>query len=50
MKPSTPILVTGSTGYVAGRLIPALLQAGRCVRAMGQSVEKLGCRPRVPPS
>ena len=41
MKPSAPILVTGATGYVGGRLIPALLQAGYRVRAMARSVEKL---------
>lgn len=40
-----PILVTGATGYVGGRLIPALLEAGYRVRAMGRSLEKLGCRP-----
>jgi len=40
-----PILVTGATGYVGGRLIPALLDAGYRVRAMGRSLEKLGCRP-----
>ena len=40
-----PILVTGATGYVGGRLIPALLKAGYRVRAMGRSIEKLGCRP-----
>ena len=42
---SEPILVTGATGYVGGRLIPALLDAGYRVRAMGRSLEKLGCRP-----
>jgi uncharacterized protein YbjT (DUF2867 family) len=40
-----PILVTGATGYVGGRLIPALLDAGYRVRAMGRSMGKLGCRP-----
>lgn len=45
MKSSAPILVTGATGYVGGRLIPALLQAGRRVRAMGRTFEKLACRP-----
>ncbi len=42
---SKPILVTGATGYVGGRLIPALLDAGYRVRAMGRTLEKLGCRP-----
>ena len=40
-----PILVTGATGYVGGRLIPALLDAGYRVRAMGRTLDKLGCRP-----
>jgi uncharacterized protein YbjT (DUF2867 family) len=44
IKPS-PLLVTGATGYVGGRLIPALLDAGYRVRAMGRSLDKLGCRP-----
>ena len=39
------ILVTGATGYVAGRLIPMLLQAGYRVRAMGRSMEKMAGRP-----
>jgi uncharacterized protein YbjT (DUF2867 family) len=42
---SKPILVTGATGYVGGRLIPALLDAGYRVRAMGRSLEKISCRP-----
>jgi uncharacterized protein YbjT (DUF2867 family) len=45
MRRSAPILVTGATGYVGGRLIPALLQAGWRVRAMGRSLDKLACRP-----
>ncbi len=45
MNPSARILVTGAGGYVGGRLIPALVQAGYCVRGMGRSVEKLACRP-----
>ena len=40
-----PILVTGATGYVGGRLIPKLLAAGRRVRAVGRSLDKLSCRP-----
>jgi uncharacterized protein YbjT (DUF2867 family) len=27
-------LVTGATGYVGGRLVPCLLEAGRAVRVM----------------
>jgi uncharacterized protein YbjT (DUF2867 family) len=42
-----PILITGATGYVGGRLVPALLEAGYRVRAMGRNLEKLGCRPWV---
>ena len=42
-----PILITGATGYVGGRLVPALLAAGYRVRAMGRNLEKLGCRPWV---
>jgi uncharacterized protein YbjT (DUF2867 family) len=45
MKNDKPILVAGATGYVGGRLIPALLDAGYRVRAMGRSLEKLACRP-----
>ncbi|MBW2449695.1 MAG: SDR family oxidoreductase, partial [Deltaproteobacteria bacterium] len=45
MKDNKPILVAGSTGYVGGRLIPALLDEGCTVRAMGRSLEKLACRP-----
>jgi len=37
---SDPILVTGATGYVGGRLIPALLADGYWVRAMGRTWEK----------
>jgi uncharacterized protein YbjT (DUF2867 family) len=45
MKPSdTPILVTGGTGYVGGRLIPRLLAGGHRVRAMARSPERLRCR------
>jgi len=40
-----PILVTGATGYVGGRLIPALLEAGYRVRAMGRNLAKVACRP-----
>jgi uncharacterized protein YbjT (DUF2867 family) len=39
------ILVTGATGYIGGRLIPALLEAGYHVRCMARSLEKLKARP-----
>jgi uncharacterized protein YbjT (DUF2867 family) len=42
---SRPVLVTGATGYVAGRLIPLLLSSGYRVRAMGRSIEKMAARP-----
>ncbi len=40
-----PALVTGSTGYVGGRLEPLLLQRGQKVRAVGRSKAKLAARP-----
>jgi uncharacterized protein YbjT (DUF2867 family) len=39
------VLVTGATGYVGGRLIPALLESGYRVRAMARNSEKLNARP-----
>ncbi len=45
MSTVKPILVTGGTGYVGGRLIPRLLAGGHRVRAMARSPERLRCRP-----
>jgi len=50
----TKILVAGATGYVANRLIPALLEKGCRVRAMARAVGKMagrtwGGHPRLEP-
>jgi uncharacterized protein YbjT (DUF2867 family) len=39
-----PVLITGATGYVGGRLVMQLLRAGYRLRVMGRSLEKLRCR------
>lgn len=44
MRPE-PLLVTGSTGYVGGRLVPRLLASGHRVRVLGRSLAKLRSRP-----
>lgn len=35
------VLVTGATGYIGGRLVPALLDAGHSVRCLARSPDKL---------
>jgi uncharacterized protein YbjT (DUF2867 family) len=42
---SRPVLVTGATGYVGGRLIPLMLESGYRVRALARSLAKLRSRP-----
>jgi uncharacterized protein YbjT (DUF2867 family) len=44
-KDPRPILVIGATGYVGGRLVPRLLDAGYRVRAVARSMAKLASRP-----
>jgi len=39
------IFVTGATGYVGGRLVPALLQSGYTVRCLAREPRKLEERP-----
>ncbi len=40
-----PVLILGATGYIGGRLVPRLLEAGYRVRVMARSLAKLQCRP-----
>ncbi|WP_017538473.1 SDR family oxidoreductase [Nocardiopsis halophila] len=39
------VLVTGATGYIGGRLVPELLAAGRRVRCLARSPERLRDHP-----
>lgn len=39
------VLVTGATGYVGGRLVPRLLEAGHRVRVLTRDPERLDGRP-----
>ena len=39
------VLVTGATGYIGGRLVPRLLEAGYRVRCLARSPRKLEDRP-----
>ncbi|MGD8398575.1 MAG: SDR family oxidoreductase [Anaerolineae bacterium] len=45
MDRSKLVLVTGATGYIGGRLVPALLRAGYRVRALVRDARRLQGRP-----
>src|SRR5512141_1141609 len=42
------VLVTGSTGYIGGRLVPRLLEAGCQVRCLARDPARLQGRPWLP--
>jgi len=41
---SVKILVTGATGYIGGRLVPRLLEAGHSVRCLARNAQRLAGR------
>ncbi len=41
----SPVLVTGATGYIGGRLVPRLLDSGRNVRCLVRDRRKIKSRP-----
>jgi uncharacterized protein YbjT (DUF2867 family) len=43
----TSVLLTGATGYVGGRLLPALLERGHHVRALTRDPSRAKLQPRV---
>src|SRR3954468_20713386 len=43
--PRLTCLVTGTTGYIGGRLVPELLAAGHRVRVMSRTPERLRDHP-----
>jgi len=45
MEQSELILVTGATGYIGGRLVPRLIEAGYRVRCLVRDAERLKGRP-----
>ncbi len=40
-----PLFVTGASGYIGGRLVPRLLEAGYLVRCLARNQRKLEARP-----
>ncbi|QEV22628.1 SDR family oxidoreductase [Streptomyces alboniger] len=47
-EPGPCVLVTGATGYIGGRLVPELLDAGYRVRCLARTPEKLRDHPWAP--
>ncbi|WP_303720784.1 SDR family oxidoreductase [Malonomonas rubra] len=45
IEQKSPIFVAGATGYIGGRLVPRLLDAGYRVRALARAPSKLANRP-----
>lgn len=43
----SPVLVTGATGYVGGRLVPRLLERGARVRVLARDPARLADRPWI---
>ncbi|MGW0533365.1 SDR family oxidoreductase [Streptomyces sp. NPDC003032] len=48
LLPGPHVLVTGATGYIGGRLVPELLDAGYRVRCLARTPEKLRDHPWTP--
>ncbi len=46
-KTNQRVLVSGATGYIGGRLVPALLEANYCVRVLARDRRRLQGRPWI---